>query len=138
MHAVAGLIRATFQAAQEAVLAAPRREYVEGEDHPGTVDAHVSVSLATYLADRRPFASNELYDLLSTVDFDTLTDELARASGVPLQVRFIHDGTAAAAALASSGRDGVIVVGTSLGAGFTLPGQPRLPIADDLRVTYPY
>jgi len=47
-------------------------------------------------------------------------------------VRFIHDGTAAAAALDSSGPDGIIVLGTSLGAGFIVPDQPRLPIAANL------
>jgi len=67
-------------------------------------------------------------------DFGTLTAQLRQATGVPLHVRFIHVGTAAAAALDSTGRDGIVVVGTSLGAGFTVPNQPRLPIAANFEV----
>ena len=96
----------------------------------------IAVSMATYLTDRQPFPSSELYDLLTDVDFTTLEAELARATGRPLHVRYIHDGTAAAAALDTTGRDGIIVVGTSLGAGFTLPDQPRLAIAADLLITH--
>jgi len=121
MHAVIGVIRATFQEAQD-------------NDPAASLDAEVGVSLATYLTDRRPFPSSELYDLLTDVDLDTLTAELTLATGAPLHVRFIHDGTAAAAALPSNGRDGIIVLGTSLGAGFTLPDQRRLPLAADLQV----
>jgi hypothetical protein len=119
MHAVVDVIRAVFKMAQ---------------DEANPLDDEVSVSLATYLTDRQPFPTSELYDLLTAVDFATLTAELARATGRPLHVRYIHDGTAAAAALDTTGRDGIIVVGTSLGAGFTLPDQPRLPIAADLAV----
>jgi len=121
MHAVIGVIRATFQEAQD-------------NDPAASLDAEVGVSLATYLTDRRPFPSSELYDLLTDVDLDMLTAELTRSTGVPLHVRFIHDGTAAAAALPSNGREGIIVLGTSLGAGFTLPDQRRLPLAADLEV----
>jgi hypothetical protein len=121
MGAVVGVIRATFQEAQHDQM---------------PTDREVAVSLATYLTDRRPFPSNELYDLLTDVDLGTLTAELARATGVALHVRFIHDGTAAAAALPSKGREGIIVLGTSLGAGFTLPDQLRLPIAADLQVNH--
>ena len=121
MHAVVGVIRAIFQAAQD-------------DDEP--FDADVSVSLATYLTDRQPFPSSELYDLLTDVDFATLTAELRRVTGAPLHVRYIHDGTAAAAALDTTGRDGIIVVGTSLGAGFTTPDQARLPIAGDLEIIH--
>ena len=108
----------------------------EAQDNHGAVDGEVAVSLATYLTDRQPFPSSELYDLLTDVDFSTLEAELARATGRPLHVRYIHDGTAAAAALNTSGRDGIIVLGTSLGAGFTLPDQPRLAIAADLLITH--
>jgi hypothetical protein len=121
-QAVVGVIRATLQEAQDY--------------QPGHIDPQVVISLATYLTDGRPTASAEPYDLLSDVDFDKLTDELTRVTGVPLQVRFVHDGTAAAAALPSNGRAGIIVLGTSLGAGFTVPDQPRLPLAADLRVTH--
>jgi len=121
MHAVVGVIRAIFQAAQD-------------DDEP--FDADVSVSLATYLTERQSFPSSELYDLLTDVDFATLTAELRRVTGAPLHVRYIHDGTAAAAALDTTGRDGIIVVGTSLGAGFTMPDQARLPIAGDLEIIH--
>jgi hypothetical protein len=108
----------------------------EAHDNHIAVDREIAVSLATYLTDRQPFPSRELYDLLTDVDFATLEAELARATGRPLHVRYIHDGTAAAAALDTTGRDGIIVVGTSLGAGFTLPDQPRLAIAADLLITH--
>src|SRR5205814_5480584 len=85
-----------------------------------------AASLATYLTDRQPLPTSEPYDLLTAVDFATLTAELARATGRPLHVRYIHDGTAAAGAVDTTGSDGIIVVGTSLGAGFPLPDQPRL------------
>jgi hypothetical protein len=121
-HAVVGVIRATFQEVQD--------------DHPGTIDQDVAVSLATYLTDIRPFPSNELYDRLSDVHFDKLTAELTRATSVPLHVRFVHDGTAAAAALDTHGSEGIVVLGTSLGAGFTAPSQLRLPISADLQVIH--
>jgi hypothetical protein len=121
MHAVVSVIRATFQ---------------EAHNDDQLPDGEVAVSLATYLTDRLPFPSSELYDLLTDVDVDALTAELTRAAGVPLHVRFIHDGTAAAAALQSNGREGIIVLGTSLGAGFTLPDQPRLPLAPNFEVIH--
>lgn len=121
MHAVVDVVRTTFQEARR-----------DGSQP----DAEVMVSLATYVQNGRPDASPLLYDRLSEVDFDALTAELARATGVPLQVRFVHDGTSAAAALQPDGRQAIIVMGTSLGAGFTVPDQRRLPIAADLQVHY--
>ena len=64
------------------------------------------------------------------------TQGFVTATGVPLHVRFIHDGTAAAAALDSTGHDGIVVVGTSLGAGFTVPSQPRVRIAANFEVIH--
>jgi hypothetical protein len=104
------------------------------EAQPAGIDPEIVISLATYVHDRRPINSSELYDLLNDVDFEHLDAELTRLTGVPLRVRCMHDGTAAAAGVPSNGRDGVVVLGTSLGAGFTLPEQQRLPVAVDLQV----
>jgi hypothetical protein len=104
------------------------------EAQPADVDSEVVASLATYVNDWRPTAASEPYDLLSGIDFQQLTAELERLTGVPLRVRFMHDGTAAAAGLPTNGHDGIIVLGTSLGAGFTVPRQHRLPIAPNLVV----
>lgn len=100
------------------------------------LDSVVVVSLATYLRHGRPWASAELYDQLSGIDLNALDATLTRVAGRPLHVSFVHDGTTAAAGLPTDGRDGVVVLGSSLGAGFTLPTQPRLPVAElglDLR-----
>lgn len=121
-QAIVEVIRATVQDAQGC--------------QPGAIDSQVVLSLATYLRAGRPTATQELYDRLSDVDFDQLSADLERATGRPLFVRLVHDGTAAAAALPDNEPAGIVVLGTSLGAGFTVPDQRRLPIAADLQVAF--
>jgi hypothetical protein len=59
----------------------------------------------------------------------------ASGSAAESRLRWAPTCWAAAAGLPTDGHDGVVVLGTSLGAGFTLPGQHKLAIAPDLLVT---
>jgi hypothetical protein len=98
-----------------------RRAAKEGLSLSGTVP----ICLAAYVRDGHPMVAHAGgYYQVSFVT-DNLQAELGRRVskqlGMPLSVKLLHDGSAAAAAYAGQQRAAVIVMGTALGIGF--PGN---------------
>ncbi len=100
----------------------------------GVPDPCVMVSLASYIAHGRPVNTRSVYAPLSRWDPRSLDDELKRRTGVPVHLRFLHDGTAAARGVPDAGRAGLIALGTTLGVGFPPPPSTLLPVSAALRV----
>src|SRR5215212_8095931 len=94
----------------------------------------IVASIACYIRDGQPMvrrggAYAYLLDLTDNVA-SWLSERLSHAVGQELSVRLLHDGTAAATALAGEPNAAVIMLGTALGVGFpppTSPGQPLAP-----------
>jgi hypothetical protein len=85
-------------------------------------DGEVVASVAAYVAGGKPVDKRGTYA------------PLANAT-LPRRLRFVHDGTAAAAAIDSSERAAVIMLGTYLGVGFVPQGNAaRVPLADGFGV----
>ena len=99
------------------------------------LDAHVSISLASYMHGGRPADSHSVYSSLAAPARAQLHTALRVRTGRPLQLRFVHDGTAAARALPIPARGAVIVLGTALAVGFPPPVGSVLPLADSFYVT---
>jgi len=100
---------------------------------------HIVVSLAAYLRDGQPLTSQGgVYAALNTLSPNLaawLADRLGNAIGRPFTMTLLHDGTAAARAYAGTPRAAVILLGTSLGGGFSPPAAELLPLASDFSVS---
>ncbi len=98
-----------------------RRATTAGLSPSGTVP----ICLAAYVKDGNPMVTHAGGTYQATLVTDNLQAELGqRVSeqlGVPVSVKLLHDGSAAAAAYAGQQRAAVIVMGTALGIGF--PGD---------------
>lgn len=102
----------------------------------GSTYAQVPVSIASYVARRRPVTTGpSLYQPLSGMDPQVLDQELRRRTKEDVHLCFLHDGTAAAQGLAHPhGRAAVILLGTALGVGFAASGGAWLPVSPHLLV----
>jgi hypothetical protein len=102
----------------------------------GPLSMQVMVSVASYLRDGYPVDdTRSAYGQLGT-----FTDELRAAVEAvlqhPVDIRYLHDGTAAAAAVTSSIQPAaVITVGSWLGVGFVPPQQELLVLDDGIEIT---
>jgi hypothetical protein len=102
------------------------------------VSPTIVASLASYLRDGQPLArQGGGYAYLLTLS-DNLADWLAHrlsdTLGRTIAVRLLHDGTAAATAIAGERNGAVIMLGTSLGVGFPPADAPNCPLAPELTV----
>jgi hypothetical protein len=99
----------------------------------GGVSPTVVASLASYLRDGQPLArQGGAYAYLLGLSDNLagwLGERVSRAVGRPLAVSLLHDGTAAASALAGEAQAAVITLGTSLGVGFPPASGPSRPLA---------
>lgn len=101
----------------------------------GRVDPRLITSIGSYVADGWPAGARGTYARLRGLRHDELDAEIQRRTGTNVHTWFVHDGTAAASGLVQPGRAGVIVLGTSLCAGFPVPAETLVGMADDLAVT---
>jgi len=79
----------------------------------------LTFSVASYLRDGLPVDDGRSVYAGLGRDIDELEAGLAAAAGRPVQVRFVHDGTAAAAAADDGRPGGLITLGSRLAVGFT-------------------
>jgi hypothetical protein len=107
--------------------------FAEAERRWGTVDPHVTVSLASYIIDGQPLPWSRYGSLQHPVRRQ-LEAELRSCTGARICLDFMHDGSAAARGLIQPGRAGLIVVGTYLGAGFPPPPAHLAPLADGFTI----
>jgi hypothetical protein len=99
------------------------------------VSSTIVASIACYLHDGQPMvrrgdAYAYLLDLTDNVA-DWLSERVSEATGQPLTIRLLHDGTAAATALAGEPHAAVIMLGTALGVGFPPSSDSGRPLAPD-------
>ena len=111
---------------------------LRGASTSNSIQPWSSISLASYMADLRPVQTRSLYAALRQLDPTTLTAALRARTGVDLRVSFLHDGAAAAGAVAAKSRDAVILLGTNLGVRLRVdvgaaPGR-CMPLAADFTV----
>ncbi len=97
------------------------------------VSTTVATSIASYVHDGQPLprqggAYPQLLRLTDNVE-RWLSERLSEESGRPMAVRLLHDGTAAARALAGEPHAAVITLGTALGVGFPSSATPCLPLS---------
>jgi hypothetical protein len=82
----------------------------------------ILISLASYIRDGQPLArQGGTYAALHTIADDLpgwLGEQVSRAVGTAVAVYLLHDGTAAATALADEPNVSVIMLGTALGVGY--------------------
>lgn len=97
------------------------------------VSSTVFASLASYLRDGQPLArqGGAYAGLLALSDnlAAWLAERVSHALGRPITVSLLHDGTAAAHALAGEPRAAVITLGTALGVGFPPAAEAFRPLA---------
>jgi len=98
---------------------------------PVRLDPHCTISIACYTRDGRPLDRRGTYAPLGRLPLGVISAAVAERTGQPLRLRFVHDGTAAARALAGQRPAALIVLGTYLGVGFPPPAEQVLPLADD-------
>ena len=103
------------------------------------VSPTIVASLASYLRDGQPLARQgggyAYLSMLSKNLADWLAARLTDTLGRQITVRLLHDGTAAAMAMAGERNGAVIMLGTSLGVGFPPTGTPGYPISRAFAVT---
>jgi hypothetical protein len=97
------------------------------------VSLTVAASIACYVRDGQPMARRGgayayLLDLTDNVA-NWLSERVSDATGQSLTVRLLHDGTAAATALAGEPHAAVIMLGTALGVGFPPSSDSGRPLA---------
>lgn len=93
------------------------------------------VSLSSYLENGQPVAQGYygcLRDLGEKVS-DLLAEAIHQRTQVRHRIKFLHDGSAAAAVYAGSPHTAVIMMGTALGVGFALPDKNLRPVSKTLR-----
>ncbi len=105
-----------------------------GDDLPSS---EVLCSLACYLHDGQPHpdaigAYASLRELAEDLP-GWLSEQVERLTGRAVEVRLIHDGTAAGRALAPANHGAVIMLGTALGVGF-IPDSATIPVSADFAV----
>ena len=98
---------------------------------PVRLDPHCTISIACYTRDGRPLDRRGTYAPLGRLPLGVITAAVAERTGQPLRLRFVHDGTTAARALAGHRPSALIVLGTYLGVGFLPPAEQVLPLAAD-------
>jgi hypothetical protein len=99
----------------------------------------VAIALASYIVDGTP-TSDGAYGALRLVAADVAADLAARARrrvGAAIDVRLLHDGTAAAAYLAPAPRTAAILMGTSLAVGVPTAEHRLCPVATGFRLAGP-
>lgn len=98
----------------------------------------VRVSLAAYMRDGQPLERQggcyASLRLLSDNADHLLSQAVSQRLSREVQIRLLHDGSAAAAAYAGEPATAVIMLGTALGIGFP-PLNPLLPIAAAVKIT---
>jgi hypothetical protein len=130
-----GWTRATDEPVTEFLLDVVTDTIASSQSRFGVPDPCVMVSLASYISQGRQVDSHSAYAELSRRDPRSLDDEITRRTGVPVRLRFLHDGTAAARGVPDpAGSAGLIVLGTALGVGFPPPPRTLLPVSADLLV----
>jgi len=98
---------------------------------PVRLDPHCTVGIACYTRAGRPLDRRGTYAPLGRLPLGAIAAAVAARTGQPMQVRFVHDGTAAARALAGHRPSALIVLGTYLGVGFPPAAEQVLPLAAD-------
>jgi|GEM_PF-6028950 len=99
--------------------------------NPGEVE--VAVSVASYLRHGQPVDDGRsIYGGLGATT-DAMTAALAAAAGRDATIRFVHDGTAAAAASGDTASSAVVSAGSWLGIGFTPPPSYTLELSTGFR-----
>jgi hypothetical protein len=97
-------------------------------------ELEVIVSVASYVVHGRPIDDGRsIYGGLATA-VEPMTTDLSAATGRSPSLRFVHDGTAAAAATGDEATSAVITVGSWLGIGFTPSPSSALKIPTDFAV----
>lgn len=104
-----------------------------------TTTGLVPVSIAAYVDEHgQPLLTQKgIYMHLSYLSDDVegmMSEVLSKRVGRPLEVRLLHDGTAAATVYAGTPNAAVIVLGSSLGVGFPVPRENLRPVAPNLNV----
>jgi hypothetical protein len=98
----------------------------------------IPVSIAAYIRDGQPLErQGGIYAALRLLSANTehsLSEAVSKRLGSAVQIRLLHDGTAAASSYAGSEQTAVMMLGTAIGIGFPPPSQEGLrPILRRLR-----
>lgn len=115
------------------------RTWAESLDCGNHTAQALVVSLASYVRNGQPLPRpggmySHLHTLLPNCEV-WLADRLSQRLGTTLELRLIHDGTAAARTFAGEKHAAAIMMGTALGVGFPPPAHTVLPLAADWTVT---
>jgi hypothetical protein len=97
----------------------------------------VRICLACYLRpDGQPYntATYGKLKLVADPAQDWLAAEISRRLGKPVDLRLMHDGTAAASAYAGQPAAAILMLGTAIGIGFPPPASEARPLAEGLAV----
>ncbi|GGQ27927.1 hypothetical protein BKA00_006212 [Actinomadura coerulea] len=115
----------------ESAVGAALAEAVRDVADPTAKRIRVIVSVASFVRDGLPADDGQgIYGCLAA-GAPALLRAIRDAAGVGADLRFLHDGTAAASAAGGTG-DAVITAGTWLGVGFApMGGPPRLTVPRD-------
>jgi hypothetical protein len=102
------------------------------------VSATIVASIASYVRDGQPLPRQggsypQLLRLADNVE-RWLSDRLSEALDRPMKVRLLHDGTAAARALAGAENAAVMTLGTGLGHGFPPESRVLRPLSPSFSV----
>ncbi|MBA2362126.1 MAG: hypothetical protein H0V86_01185 [Chloroflexia bacterium] len=99
----------------------------------------VVVCLAAYIRDGQPLPRiGDPFAAMAAIAGNLeiwLSQRASEQAGQPLEVTLLHDGTAAAYALAGEERAAVITLGTALGVGFSPPADGFRPIGPGFSIT---
>jgi hypothetical protein len=97
----------------------------------------IVASIASYLRDGQPLArQGGAYAALLALSDNLaawLSQRVSGRLGHPITIRLLHDGTAAAHAVAGAGQTAVITLGTALGVGFA-PAASGRPLSPEFEV----
>lgn len=125
LQQMARLMAATWHAAREAGF---------------TPEPVFCVALATYLYRGQPYPqeAGSCYGRLQELGHvpTVLTGALSRLLGMSVELRLLHDGTAAAAVFAGVPRRVVITLGTAIGHGFPPPAGGLRPLGHRVEVAH--
>src|SRR5205823_6728811 len=96
----------------------------------------VIISVANYVHNGEPVDDGRgIYGTLA-YSCDRLRAAMSDAVDRPVTLRFVHDGTASAAAVSDGTTSAVITLGTWLGIGFTPVASPRLIVDKDFTLVH--
>lgn len=103
---------------------------VETQESVGIICDMLVVSMACYMADGHPQENQggayAQMRLITDNLQNSLSESLSQKLKMPISLRLIHDGTAAATTYAGSLDTAVLMIGTSLGIGFPPPSDAYL------------